>query len=305
MKKRCSLLVLAWLILLPVRAQVLQTVDEPQYLKAEQALERMKQGYVPEESSDQRWDIFRDVFIGFMQTEEFKAMTPDRQSLIRAYTDRMNDQLTVANGASPSGETALWANGASPTGPAAARGKQQYHLAFLAAARHAQPYIASPCNVIFEPEWFDPNIPDTSKQLYRAMDKTSRDWFLKSKRDHYHDICIDGDVDRPTHLFIWGLVYTTGTRVISWPTHSTATITGPDGQPIATVNSAGSVPILVPSTTTFLRLDVASMMDGDTLEAFEHPVWSRITAVGGSRDRAAKGLFEDAIKFLAVPPARK
>lgn len=217
-------------------------------------------------------------------------MSPDYQSLIRAYTDRMNDKLTANHGSPIAAPTADWA-------------KQEYHLAFLAGARNAQPYIASPCKIIFEPNWFDPNI--TSKPLYRAMDKSSRDWFLKSKRDHYHDICIDGDVDRPTHLFIWSQSSVNGTRVVSWPTHSTATISGPDGQPIGTVNTNGSVPIQEPTTWTFLRLDVVSMMDGDTLEAFEHPVWSRITSVGGSRDRAAKGLFEDAMKFLEKQLAGK
>lgn len=64
MKKRYSLLVLAWLVLvLPVRPQTPQTAQESQYLKAERALERMKKGYVPDEESYQRWDIFRDVFI--------------------------------------------------------------------------------------------------------------------------------------------------------------------------------------------------------------------------------------------------
>jgi hypothetical protein len=58
----------------PAQAQTPQTGDESQYLNALQALELLKQGKVPDESPLQRWDIFRDVFSGFMQTEEYMAL---------------------------------------------------------------------------------------------------------------------------------------------------------------------------------------------------------------------------------------
>jgi Zn ribbon nucleic-acid-binding protein len=80
-----------------VNMEGLNLVGERQFRKAERDLEAIKQGQMPIESPYQDWQIQLSIFANFTLTEEFEELDPQLQNFMLAYTEYINEKVSMIN----------------------------------------------------------------------------------------------------------------------------------------------------------------------------------------------------------------